>query len=325
MIVDIFCHHVSPTNIEIIEKGRWEREGKAPDEGSPRKFVCPAQNADPEVRLSIMDKYGINVQAVSLTMETLDGFDTEAAAEICTRANNDNYALCKAHPDRFVNICAISLLDMKKAMHELDRCINELDCRAVTVATNQRGKGLDSADYFPFYEKISKHDLPLFLHPCNWQSYPLADESQWMFMSRFGWPFDSTLAVWRLIFGGVLDRYPTLKIVMHHLGAMYPYFAGRIDSGMVALRAKLPRDFSEYWKNIYADSALSGGPVEPYACGYAFLGPDHVLYGSDYPFGPESGEQFIRGNMAGLTSLNIPAEDMQKILGGNAKKLLKIK
>ncbi|HME46491.1 MAG TPA: amidohydrolase family protein [Syntrophorhabdales bacterium] len=325
MIVDIFCHHVSHTNIEIIEKARWEQEGKAPVKDGPRKFACPIQNADPEARLSIMDKYGINVQAVSLTMESLDGFDAEMAASTCERANSDNYALCKAHPDRFVNICAISLLNMKSAMNELDRAVNELDCRGVTVATNQNGKGLDSPEYFPFYEKLTRHDLPLFLHPCNWKSYPLADESQWMFMSRFGWPFDTTQAVWRLIFGGVLDRFPTLKVVMHHLGAMFPYFAGRIQSGLTTLRGKLPRDFSDYWKNIYGDSALSGGPVETYACGYAFLGPDHVLYGSDYPFGPESGEQFIRANMAGLTSLKIPPADMEKILGGNAKKLLKIK
>ena len=324
MIVDTFCHHVSPSNIETIEKGRWAREGKVPDKNSPRKFACPVENADPEARLRMMDKYSINVQAVCLTMESLDGFDLETASDICKRANSDNYALCKAHPDRFVNICAISLLDMNKAMNELDRSLNELDCRAVTVATNQNGKGLDSPEYFPFYEKISKHDLPLFLHPCNWKSYPLADESQWMFMSRFGWPFDSTLAVWRLIFGGVFDRYPSLKVVMHHLGAMFPYFAGRIGSGMPVLRQKLPRDFSEYWKNIYADSALSAGPPEAYECGYAFLGPDHVLYGSDYPFGPEAGERFVRANLEGLTSLTIPAGDMQKILGENAKKLLKI-
>jgi uncharacterized protein len=324
MIVDIFCHHVSGSVIETIEKIRWSREGKAPDKNGPKKFACPVQNGDPEVRLGVMDKYGVNVQALSLTMESLDGFSAQEAADICKRANSDNYALCKTHPDRFVNICAISLLDVKRAMNELDRSINELDCRGVTVATNQNGKGLDSPDYFPLYEKLSKHDLPLLLHPSNWKSYPLAEESQWMFMSRFGWPLDSTQAVWRLIFGGVLDRFPTLKIVMHHLGAMFPYFAGRIQYGLATLGEKLERDMSEYWKNIYGDSALSGGPAEAYACGYAFFGPDRVLYGSDYPFGPEAGERFVRANMAGLESLNIPAVDMQKILGENARRLLKI-
>ena len=324
MIVDIFCHHVSGFNIETIEKARWSREGKVPEKNGQKKFACPVQNADPEMRLSVMDKYGVNVQALSLTMESLDGFNPQEAAEICRRANSDNYALCKAYPDRFVNICAISLVDVNSAMNELDRSINELDCRGVTVATNQNGKGLDSPDYFPFYKKLAEHDLPVLLHPANWKSYPLAEESEWMFMSRFGWPLDTTQAVWRLIFGGVLDRFPSLKIVTHHLGALFPYFAGRIQFGLATLSEKLQKDMSEYWKNIYGDSALSGGPAEAYACGYAFFGPDRVVFGSDYPFGPEAGERFVRANMAGLKSLNIPAEDMKRILGENAKRLLKI-
>jgi aminocarboxymuconate-semialdehyde decarboxylase len=111
---------------------------------------------------------------------------------------------------------------------------------------------------------------------------------------------------------------------MHHLGGMFPYFAGRIQFGLMRLREKLPRDMSEYWKNIYGDSCLSGGLPEAYACGYAFFGPDRVVYGSDYPFGPESGETFVRANLSGLTSLNISAEDTEKVLSGNAKRLLKI-
>lgn len=325
MIVDVFCHHVSPALIEVIEKGRWARLGKMPEQDAPKRFACPPQNADPEVRLAVMQRHGITVQALSLTMETLDGFDAQEAAEICRRANSDNYALCKTYPDRFVNVCAISLLDVRNALNELDRCISELDCRAVTVATNQQGKGLDSPDYFPFYEKLSAHDLPMLLHPTNWKSYPLMDEEQFMLMSRFGWPMDTTQAVWRLIFGGVLDRFPNLKIVMHHLGALLPYFAGRIQFGLPKLRDRLKRDFSEYWKNIYGDSALSGGPAEAYACGYAFFGPDRVTYGSDYPFGPEAGETFVKANLAGLMSLKLSEENMKKVLGGNAQRLFKIK
>ena len=213
---------------------------------------------------------------------------------------------------------------MKKGLHEIDRAINELDCRAAIVSTNQNGKGLDSREYDPFYERLCAHDLPLLLHPTNWKSYPLAEESEWTLMSRFGWPFDSTQAVWRIIFGGVLDRFPSLKIVMHHLGAMFPYFCGRFESGMMRLKDKPKKDLSEYWKSIYGDSALSAGPPEAYACGYAFFGPDRVVYGSDYPFGAEAGEKHVRGNLAGLKSLKIPAGDMEKILGGNAKRLLKI-
>jgi predicted TIM-barrel fold metal-dependent hydrolase len=128
-----------------------------------------------------------------------------------------------------------------------------------------------------------------------------------------------------MIFGGVLDRFPSLKIVMHHLGAMFPYFVGRFDSGLMKLEKKPPKPLSEYWKCIYGDTALSAGPPEAYACGYAFFGSDRVLYGSDYPFGPEAGEKQLRGNLAGAKSLKIPPADMEKVLGGNAQRLLKIK
>jgi predicted TIM-barrel fold metal-dependent hydrolase len=144
-------------------------------------------------------------------------------------------------------------------------------------------------------------------------------------MHVFGWPFDTTQAVWRLIFGGVIDRYPSLKVVTHHMGAMLPYFVRRIESTFnLHLKDKLPRHISQYWSNIYSDTAVDG-TVAAYPCGYAFLGPDRLMYGSDYPFGAEAGEAYIRDNLAGVKAMDIPPQDMEKILGGNAKKLLKIK
>jgi len=318
MIIDIFSHHISRTVGQLIGKAKYYGEG--------REFPYPHHNADPEVRLKLMEKYSIDVQALSQTTPVLLGFDAEGAAEICRLSNNDNYALCKAYPDRFVNICIVSLLDMDSAMKELDRSINELDCRGVTVAANQDGKGLDSREYFQFYEKLVEHDLPLLIHPTHWESYPLVDmDKGWRMMHVFGWPFDTTQAVWRLIFGGVIDRYPTLKIVTHHMGAMLPYFARRIEQNFNRfLREELPRHISEYWGNIYGDTALDG-TVAAYPCGYAFFGPDRMMYGSDYPFGAEAGEDFIRENLLGVKAMDIPAEDMDKILGENAKKLLKIR
>ncbi len=318
MIIDIFCHHISKSVGKLIAKAKYYGEGK--------EFSYPPQNADAEVRLGLMEKYGIDIQALSQTAPVLLGFGADDAAEICRLSNNDNYALCKAYPDRFVNICIISLLDIGSAMKELERSINELDCRGVTIATNQNGKGIDSAEYFPFYKKLVEHDLPLLIHPTHWESYPLVDmDKGWRMMHVFGWPFDTTQAVWRLIFGGVIDRYPSLKIVTHHCGAMLPYFARRIEQNFNCfLRDRLPRHISEYWGNIYGDTALDG-TVAAYPCGYAFLGPDRMMYGSDYPFGAEAGEDFIRENLAGVKAMNIPAEDMRKILGENAEKLLKIK
>jgi aminocarboxymuconate-semialdehyde decarboxylase len=318
MIIDIYSHHISKSVAEILARAKYYGQGK--------QFAYPVENGDPEVRLKLMDRHGVDIQALSQTTPVLLGFGPEDAAEICRRSNNDNYALCKAYPKRFANICIISLLDVKSALMELDRSVNELDCRGITISSNQNGKGLDSPDYFPFYEKVVKHNLPILIHPTHWESYPLVDmDKGWRMMHVFGWPFDTTQAVWRLICGGVIDRFPTLKIVMHHLGAMLPFFARRIEQNFnIFLKDKVSRSITEYWGNLYGDTATDG-TVASYPCGYAFFGPDRMMYGSDYPFGAEAGEDFIRSNLAGVKSMAISPEDKEKILGGNAKKLLKIK
>jgi uncharacterized protein len=319
MIIDIYTHYISRSVGQLVGKAKLFGDGKSTS--------YSMHYTDNEVRLGHMEKYGIDKQALSQSTPVLLGFGPEDAAEICRRSNDDNYDLCRAYPGRFVNICMFSLLDIKSALQELSRSVNELDCRGVTLSSNQDGKGLDSPDFFPFYEKVAEYDLPILIHPTHWKGYPLVeDENGWDMMSVFGWPFDTTQAVWRLIFGGVIDRFPTLKILMHHLGAMFPYFVGRIETTFNRkLKEKLPRPIDRYWNNIYGDTALSGsGNRAAFACGYDFFGPDRTVFGSDYPFGPEGGEKFIRGNLEGVRSMNIPPEDMKKVLWENARKLLKI-
>ena len=317
MVIDVFCHHISKSVGNILEKGKYYGESK--------EFPYPPQNGDPEVRLALMDKYGINIQALSQTTPVLLGLSPQDAAKVCRLSNDDNYALCKAHPDRFVNICIISLLDMKGAMRELERSINELDCRGVTISSSQNGKGLDSPEYFPFYERVVEHDLPILIHGTHWECSPLMDmDNAWRFLHVFGWDYDSTQAVWRLIFGGVIDRFPSLKIVTHHLGNYIPFFVRRIEQNFNNfLRDKLPRHISEYWGNIYGDTAVDG-TAGAFPCGYAFFGSDRMMYGSDYPFGAEAGEDFIRENLAGVRAMAIPEDEKKKILRENAKKMLKI-
>jgi len=317
MIIDVFNHHISKSVGKMMEKAKYYGEGK--------EFPYPPQNADPEVRLAIMDRYGIDIQALSQTTPVLLGLSNEDAAEVCRLSNDDNYKLCKAYPDRFVNICIISLLDIRSAMKELERSIDELDCRGVTISSSQNGKGLDSPEYFPFYEKVVEHDLPVLIHGTHWECSPLMDmDNAWRFLHVFGWDYDGTQALWRLIFGGVIDRYPSLKIVTHHLGNYFPFFVRRIEQNFNKfLSDKLPRHISEYWGNIYGDTAVDG-TLGALPCGYAFFGSDRMMYGSDYPFGAEDGEDFIRENLACVKAMYIPEEEKKKILGGNAKRLLKI-
>jgi len=318
MIIDILAHYISQPVCQILEKTSHYF-------GSGRDFGYAPYNADLEKRLGVMEKYGVDIQALSQTAPILLGFNAAEAAEICRISNDDNYALCKAYPGKFVNICLISLLDMPGALRELDRDVNELDCRAVAVATSQAGEGLDSPRFFGFYEKLLEYDLPLFIHPTNWQANPLVEmRTGWRMMHVFGWPFDTTQAIWRLIFGGVLDRYPDLKIITHHCGGMLPFFAARAEENYRSLlQDKLPRDIKEYWTNLYGDTALDGS-VSAMRCGWDFFGPERLMYGTDYPFGREFGEQFVRENLAALKKLNLENPDLNKILGENARRLLKI-
>lgn len=321
MIIDIFCHHISkPVGKLMDKKSRYY--GNTPG----KEYPFPPQNADPEVRLALMDKYGIDVQALSQTTPVLMGLNATDAAEVCRVSNDDNYALCKAHPKRFVNICMISLYDVKSALKELDRSVNELDCRGITVSSNQNGKGLDSPEYRPFWKKVEAYDLPVLIHPVHWEDYPLTDNIKaWRLMHIFGWPFDSSQAAYRLIMGGVIDRYPNLKIVIHHMGGMMPYLERRIESNFDRFfKGKIKKHISEYWGNFYGDTAVDG-TMAAYPCGYAFFGPDRLLFASDYPFGWEAGEGYIRENLKGVKALEISERNMNKVLGGNAKKLLKIK
>lgn len=311
MIIDIFPHLISERVIQFVGK-KVEIQ-----------FKPPPENADMDARLRLMDKYSIDIHALSPTTPMLIGLNPDDAATVCRMSNEDNYAFCKAYPDRFVNICMISLLDVDSAMAELERSINELDCRGITVSSNQNGKGLDSKEYFSFYEKVEENDLPILIHPTNWEFYPLVNaEEGWNMMVAFGWPFDTTQAVWRLIFGGVLDRFPSLKIVMHHLGALFPFFAGRADVAAPFME-KLSRPFDEYWDNIYGDTAVSR-TAAAVPCGYEFFGADRMVYASDYPFGAEDGEAFIRDHLTAVRALDIPEDELEKILGQNARALLKI-
>ena len=167
MIIDFSCHLISMRVSQYVEKAGCY--------GPNNLMRHPLQNADPEVRLALMEKYGVDIQVLSQTTPVLIGFNAGEAAEICRMSNDDNYAMCKAYPNKFVKLCIFSLLDVKDALKELDCAVNELDCRGITLASNQNGKGLDFEEFYPFYEKVIRYDLPIFFHPVQWESYPLVN------------------------------------------------------------------------------------------------------------------------------------------------------
>ncbi|MGI0090725.1 MAG: amidohydrolase family protein [Nitrososphaerales archaeon] len=311
MIIDFSSHLIVPSVAKRI--------ASSTDAGI--RWNVPPDNAEVEGRLKLMKKYAVDMQVLSLNTSAFKGLSVKDAEDICKMTNDSIAEFCNKRPDKFVGLAALSLLDVEKAVQELKRAIEDLGFRGAVLATNESGKGLDSKEYYPIYERACKYDIPIFLHPTRWGSYPLVDDKMMMI---FGWPFDTTQAVWRLIFGGVLDKFPSLKIVTHHLGGMLPYFNGRIEHYTSFPNPSCKRQsISEYWGQIYSDTAIDG-QFAAFMCGYSFFGPERIVYGTDYPFGPEQGESYIRENLAGVRAMLIPDEEKRRILGDNCRRLLRI-
>jgi predicted TIM-barrel fold metal-dependent hydrolase len=165
--------------------------------------------------------------------------------------------------------------------------------------------------------------------------YKTEEQSQYEIWWTFGWPYETSVAMARLVFAGYFDRFPALKIITHHMGAMAPYFEGRVGPGWDQLGARTSdTDYSavlrslskrplDYFKMFYADTALFGA-YEPTVCGLRFFGAGHVLFASDAPFDPEKGPMYIRETIAILDRLPVTAGEREQIYWRNAASLLKI-
>ena len=281
------------------------------------------ESSDPEKRIMLMKKYGIDKQVLTQTTPILEGLDAREASEICRISNDAIGRMCLAFPERFIPFAVVSLLDVENAVRELGRAVGEWGCRGVTIGTNHDNQGLDDPEYRPFFEKVCQHDIPVFLHPMAWRSYGLIEEDPAV-MRLFGWPFDTTQAVLRLVLSGTMERFPKLRIVTHHLGGgMLPFYHNRFNIKLPNLKSDLKRPVSESLERIYGDTAVDG-TAAALPCGHAFFGSDRMLFGTDYPFSPEKGEVYLRDNLRIVKEMDLPREDKEKILGGNAQKLLKL-
>ena len=185
---------------------------------------------------------------------------------------------------------------------------------------------------------MAGYDLPIWMHPfrgADFSDYQTEDRSEYEIWWTFGWPYDTSVAMARLVFAGYFDRFPNLKIITHHMGAMAPYFEGRIGPGWDQLGArtsdvdysavlkKLARRPLDYFKMFYADTALFGA-YDATVCGLRFFGADHVVFASDAPFDPEKGPMYIRETIAIVDRLPVSSHEREQIYWRNAKALLKL-
>jgi aminocarboxymuconate-semialdehyde decarboxylase len=270
-------------------------------------------------------------QVVSLPNPPIEEVTTPSQGVALIRIANDALAeLVARHKDRFPGFVAgLAMHDMDATMTELHRAIGDLGALGVQIFTNVNGRPLDDPAYAPLFEAMAAYDKPIWMHPTRSSAtsdYAAEKRSRFEIWSILGWPYETSAAMARMVFSGLFDRHPRLKIITHHLGGMIPYFAGRIDEGWSTLGsrttdedysgvlASLKRPHREYFKMFYGDTALMGS-VEGTKCGVEYFGTGHVVFASDAPFAS------IAPCVEAVKRLELDAADAAKIGHANLSAL----
>ena len=329
MILDIYTHLFPPKYLEALS-----RQGAGLGSLAARMKAVPAVS-DLDARFREMDAVaGDYRQVIAPPHPVLEEIAAPAdAARLAMLANDEMAAIRDAHPDRFAAFVAtVALTDMDAALAEADRAIDELGAKGVQIYTNVAGRPLDDPGFRPIFAKAAEHDLPVWIHPARTAAhadYAAEARSRFEMWWCFGWPYETSVALSRLIFDGLFDRHPGLKIVTHHLGGMIPFFDGRIGPGMDYLGSRtadedysgilpgLKRPHLDYFRMLHADTAMFGG-TSGLPAGLRFYGAGHVVFATDHPFGP------IGPTLAALDTIDLAPVEREAILHGNAAALLRL-
>ena len=275
---------------------------------------------DYDERLADLDAMGIDLQVVMPPPPQCYYTVPIEIADRASRLVNDGIAEYAARrPDRFVPLGTVPLQDGDAAAAELERAVTRLGFKGVQVLTNVAGKELSDPDFEPFWAKAEALGALVVIHPNGFTEGRRL--TRFYFNNVFGNPLETALALHYLIFDGVLERHPRLKILAVHGGGYLPAYSGRIDHAWGArsdVRGELPKPPTSYLRQVYFDTVV----FTPHQLDYLVrvFGPDHILMGTDYPY--DMGEYDPIGHVVGTESLD--EASVAAIAGGNAQRLLNL-
>ena len=324
--IDIHAHFVPEAYLRAIEtegEPRGVRLLRGPD--GPMILVGPvpigpitAHYYDLDVRLREMDKQGVGVHALSLMPPMVYWADDALGLRLARLVNDAMAEASRAHPDRFVVLATLPMQDPEAAVGEVNRAVTQLGCRGIYLGTNVRGKELTDPSFLPVFERIHALGVPIFLHPLN--VIGAQRLTNYHLHNLLGNPFDTAVAAANLIFSGLLDRFPKLRICLPHAGGALPYLIGRLNHGWKVRQEcrSLKKPPANYLRRFTYDT-ISHAP-ESLNYLIKLVGADRVMMGSDYCFdmGYEHPVDVIT-RLRGLTRA-----ERAKILGGNAVRLLRL-
>jgi predicted TIM-barrel fold metal-dependent hydrolase len=328
--IDIYNHIFPPKYVEELSKMGLMQTPAAGAGGAPATLY------DLDLRFRIMDRHEGLMHVLTLCTLFSDRIIAAGKSVEAARIANDTMAeLVSKYPDRFpAAVACLPLDNIEAALQEADRAINELRMRGVQITTPINDRPIDAPEYWPLYEKMEKYNLPIWIHPVREHDYPdykTEDRSLYRIASMLGWPYETSVAMIRLAMSGVLEKYPNIKFITHHCGAMIPYFADRIiqflDSdearGSATYRRGLTKAPIEYLRMFYNDTALYGN-TPGLMCAYACFGADRLLFGTDLPFDNQLGARLTRQTINAINEMDISDDERKLIFEDNARKLLRL-
>lgn len=329
LTVDIHCHVHTPLADEMVKDvinldvdPLFKFAGDKTREVNLKQAVAIKERiTEVAPRLAAMDKMGIDIQAISVAPPQYFYWTEPELGRELTRVINDNIAsIVAAHPDRFVGLGHLPMQKPAFAIAELERCAKTLGMRGVELCTNVDGKDLGDAEFEPVFARLEALGMVVFLHPGGFTQGERLREHY--LNNVIGNPLESTIAVSHLIFGGVLDRHPKLKVVVAHGGGFVGSYPFRMDHAWRArpdCRVNIKRKPTDYLRRLYFDTIM----FDPRALGHLvdLWGADHVLLGTDYPY--DMGDYDPLGSIRAVKKLK--AAERDAIAGLNAARLLGVK
>lgn len=321
MVVD-FQHHYVP--VELAKKrGLYSDKTTYMEEGGRRATTMHTRLYDLDLQLREMAEAGVDASVLSCLL----GWD--APLDECRRINDDLAAVQAKYPGQFIGLAEAPVLEGKEAVRELDRAIRSLDLKGVTVTSQIKGVSLDSPKLYGLYEKVCELDVPVFVHPALAPiGYDLLQDYD---LPRvLGREVDLTVATTRVIAGGVLDRFPNLKLVIAHFGGGIAAVKDRLVAKGYRF-GTLKRPFAEYFDMLYFDLAGFEGGLPALHCALQGIRPERLVFASDYPqdftgvnTDTGKGMRELQGYIDAVRKLELKEETKEAILGGTAARLLKL-
>jgi predicted TIM-barrel fold metal-dependent hydrolase len=320
MKIDIYNHVLPKAYLDLVKQHSKEL-------GMVKRMSGIRMLWDMEHRVQMLrEKFPDVQQVLTLGLPSPELLGDAAHSPEFARVANDGMAeMVRKYPKEFpAFVASLPMNNPRAAIDEMDRAINQLGAKGIQIVTHVAGKPLDDPEFFPIFERITNHhDRPIWMHPARPASradYAGEPKSKYEIWQVLGWPFETSVAMARMVFSGLLEKLPKIRIITHHCGGMIPYFAGRaetlwaqlgsrsVDEEESQVLKRLSKPPMEYFKMFYGDTVL-GGAAAPLACGIAFFGVDKVVFASDCPFDPEGGPMFIRDGIRSVEELNLSEGD----------------